>query len=57
VHAVAADDSPGLKAVLVPADVPLSANTGGVVVLRCPDRLADIDKDIERRLLTSRISR
>jgi hypothetical protein len=56
-RAVAADASAGLKAVLVPADVPSPPDTGGVVVLRCPDRLADIDKDIERRLLTSRISR
>ena len=56
-RAVAADDSPGLKAVLVPADVPSPPDSEGVVVLRCPDRLADIDKDIERRLLTSRISR
>ena len=56
-RAVAADDSPGLKAVLVPADVPSPPDADGVVVLRCPDRLADIDKDIERRLLASRISR
>lgn len=56
-RAVAANDSPGLKAALVPADVPSPPDAGGLVVLRCPDRLADIDKDIERRLLTSRISR
>ena len=56
-RALAADGSPGLKAVLVPADVPSPPGADGVVVLRCPDRLADIDKDIERRLLTSRISR
>ena len=56
-RAVAADDSPGLKTVLVPADVPSPSAPDGVVVLRCPDRLADIDKAIERRLLTSRISR
>jgi hypothetical protein len=56
-RALAADGSPGLKAVLVPADVPSPPDPDGVVILRCPDRLADIDKDIERRLLTSRISR
>jgi hypothetical protein len=56
-QAVAAEDSPGLKAVLVPADAPSLPAAGGLVVLRCPDRLADIDKEIERRLLTSRISR
>jgi hypothetical protein len=56
-RALAADGSPGLKAVLVPADVPSPSGADGVVVLRCPDRLADIDNDIERRLLASRISR
>lgn len=56
-RAVAADESPGLKAALVPAGVPSPPDADGFVVLRCPDRLADIDKDIERRLLTSRISR
>jgi hypothetical protein len=55
--AMAADGSPGLKAALVPADIPSPPDAGGVVVLRCQDRLADIDKDIERRLLASRISR
>jgi hypothetical protein len=52
------NEKPGeLKAVLVPADVPHPPLPSGVVVLRCPERLADIDKDIERRLLTSRVSR
>lgn len=46
-----------MTAVLVPADAPQPAVPEGVVVLRCPERLADLDKDIERRLLTSRISR
>ena len=55
--AMADGRDPGLKAVLLPADVPLPAPMPDVLVLRCPDRLADIDKDIERRLLTSRISR
>jgi hypothetical protein len=50
-------DVPGHKALLVPADVPTSACEGVVQVLRCPDRLADIDKTIEERLLKSRISR
>lgn len=47
---------PGHKALLVPADVPVPAD-GGVTVLRCPERLADLDKSIEERLLKSRISR
>ena len=45
------------RAILVPSDVFVPAETGGVMVLRCPERLADIDKDVERRLLSSRISR
>lgn len=58
--AVAGADSPGLKAVLLPADVPLPPacdDVANIWVLRCPDRLADIDKNIDARLLTSRISR
>ena len=47
---------PGHKALLLPADVPGPA-TADISILRCPDRLADIDKSIEERLLKSRISR
>lgn len=47
---------PGHKALLLPADVPGPA-TADLSILRCPDRLADIDKSIEERLLKSRISR
>lgn len=47
---------PGHKALLVPADVPVPAESG-VTVLRCPERLADLDRSIEDRLLKSRISR
>ena len=47
---------PGHKALLLPADVPGPANAA-IRVLRCPDRLADIDKSIEERLLKSRVSR
>lgn len=55
---IVAADVPGDKAVLVPADAPTpSAMPSPVRVLRCPDRLADIDKSIEDRLLKSRISR
>jgi len=55
---VVAADVPGDKAVLVPADAPTpSAMPSSIRVLRCPDRLADIDKSIEDRLLKSRISR
>jgi hypothetical protein len=57
VSAVMESSSPGLKVILVPADVPQPPLQPDVVVLRCPERLADLDKDIERRLLTSRISR
>ena len=42
-------------ALLVPDDVPLPEL--GVPVLRCPDRLDDLDRMIEDKLLTSRITR
>ncbi len=47
---------PGPHVLLVPADMPVPPDCP-VPVLRCPDRLADIDKSIEDRLLSSRISR
>lgn len=51
-------DVPGDKAILVPADCPTPPEVHPAVhVLRCPDRLADVDKSIEDRLLKSRISR
>jgi hypothetical protein len=57
VRAIAENNSRELKVILIPADAPQPPLPSGVVVLRCPERLADIDKDIEQRLLTSRISR
>ena len=42
-------------ALLLPADV--REPGPGVLVVRCPDRLADLDHFIEGKLLTSRISR
>ncbi|NUR94407.1 MAG: hypothetical protein HOV67_04015 [Kribbellaceae bacterium] len=48
---------PGVKAVLVPADASVPSEGLSGPVLRCPDRLADVDKVIEDRLLSSRISR
>jgi hypothetical protein len=47
---------PGPRALLLPADVVGPINSD-FTVLRCPDRLADIDKNVEERLLKSRISR
>ena len=44
-------------ALLIPRDAPEPECSPEVVVLRCPERLADIDKVIEGRLLTMRISR
>ena len=44
-------------ALLISRDAPEPTCPPGVIVLRCPDRLADIDKTIEDRLLTMRISR
>ncbi|MCY1674996.1 hypothetical protein OVA06_09785 [Pseudarthrobacter sp. SL88] len=54
---VASSDLPGHKVLLVPADAPAPPPRLSVTVLRCPDRLADIDKSIEDRLLKSRITR
>ena len=57
IEAVANSQLSGRKALLLPADVPAPDAYTGITVLRCPDRLADIDKSIEDRLLKSRISR
>ncbi len=54
---IANADVPGHKALLVPTDALISSHHGSVTVLRCPERLADIDKAIEERLLRSRVSR
>ena len=44
-------------AVLVPRDVHPAGLPAEVPLLRCPDRLADLDKAVEAKLLKSRISR
>lgn len=44
-------------AVLLPRDASDVGLPPDVVVLRCPDRLADVDKAVERSLMSSRISR
>lgn len=46
----------GACALLVPRDVDVQI-PGEIAVLRCPDRLADLDKATEAKLLTSRIAR
>jgi hypothetical protein len=51
------DQADAPVALLVPGDAPEPQCPSEVVVLRCPDRLADIDKAIEGHLLTMRISR
>ena len=43
-------------AVVVPRDASALSN-GGCTVLRCPDRIADLDQAVEAKLLASRISR
>lgn len=43
-------------AVVIPRDAPEPVLTGGLV-MRCPDRLSDLDKAVEAKLLTARISR
>jgi hypothetical protein len=47
----------GAVAVLVPLDIEADDLPDHVLVLRCPERLADLDKQIEAKLLTARISR
>ena len=56
VAAIRGAQEDGLAVLLIPQDftVEVPAN---VVVMRCPDRLADLDKTIEAKLLTSRIAR
>jgi hypothetical protein len=51
----AADDVP--RALVVPRDTELPELPTGLLKLTCPDRHPDIDKAIERNLLTARISR
>jgi hypothetical protein len=48
---------PGQRALVVPRDTDLPKLPGGLFVLTCPDRQPDIDKAIEAKLLTARISR
>lgn len=44
-------------ALVVPQDLEVPTIPDGVLLLRCPDRLADIDKTIEQKLLEARTSR
>jgi len=44
-------------ALAVPRDADVDEQSVEAPVLRCPDRIADLDKQAEARLLTSRISR
>ena len=44
-------------AVAVPLDVEIHHDRLSAPILRCPDRMADLDKQAEEKLLTSRISR
>jgi hypothetical protein len=46
----------GLSALLLPLDSIVEV-PGDVLIMRCPDRIADLDKAIEAKLLTSRIAR
>ena len=56
VDAVRAALATGASALLVPKDVDVRF-PDDIPVLRCPDRLGDLDKVIEANLLTSRIAR
>lgn len=44
-------------AIMVPRDTPIPAVPDSVSVLVCPDRLADIDRAIEAKMLSSRVGR
>ena len=44
-------------ALVVPQDVEVACIPDNVLLLHCPDRLADIDKTIEQKLLDARTSR
>jgi hypothetical protein len=46
----------GPAALLIPLDSHIEV-PGDILVMRCPDRLADLDKAVEAKLLTSRIAR
>jgi hypothetical protein len=56
IEQVRAASSEGPAALLIPRDHPGSLPPD-IPVLKCPDRLADLDKTIEAKLLTSRIAR
>lgn len=56
-HLRACADAGQPAALLLPQDVAAPPTPGKVPVLRCPDRLADLDRAIEEKLLTSRIAR
>jgi len=56
VDAIRAAMATGPAAVLIPKDVDVTF-PDDIPVLRCPDRLAELDKVIEGHLLTSRIAR
>ncbi|GAB3428479.1 hypothetical protein [Flindersiella endophytica] len=47
----------GLVALAVPADADVDALPDGVLVVRCPDRLGELDHQIDGRLLRSRTAR
>ena len=56
IQAVRAAQSACVAALLIPLDSTFPV-PDDVLVLRCPDRLADLDKAVEAKLLTSRIAR
>ncbi len=56
-HVNEAHESGAPVVVAVPADAEVPSSLLRAPLLRCPDRTADLDKQCEARLLTSRISR
>ncbi|MDQ6948618.1 MAG: hypothetical protein M3256_20760 [Actinomycetota bacterium] len=47
----------GVSAVALPTETELPSLPSSVLALRCPDRLPDVDRAIEEKLLAARISR
>ncbi len=56
-HLRARADAGQPAALLLPQDITAPTTARDLPVLRCPDRLADLDRAIEDKLLTSRIAR
>lgn len=50
---------PGVRALMIPGDAPLNStlDSDGLLILSCPRRVADLDRDAEHKLTASRLAR